>query len=868
MTVINHKSISGITSITAPAGSDDLLTVHTNDTSERFRILKSGAIVTGVATASNFKTGTTNVHNVGVELAGINVLGADTPIGTGATIYDAGGAVFTGVVTATSFSGALTGTASQVTIANGADNRVITAASANTLNGEANLTYDGSKLSINDASPDATLSVGGATAFIDVGAAGGNRGKIGYNSNSLYFGTSSGSGEFIFSNNLHSNENPSHSSGVERLRISSSGDLTVKNHSAGGGIILDSRDSTSNYSLVTGNANRASADYILTGIRADWNSDSVAAIYFKTGADTTNKDDGAITFHTQTSGTNTLSERLRINSTGAVTINSGNASNNAVLILSKSDAGYAKLEFDVGTSQKAYIDLDASEDLVHYGASGVGQVFYSGTGERLRIKSDGQIVIKSYNHGQYFLDAKNSAGTSIVRFYESSSGDGRNGMIYLDTGSGTTTVKLCTNNYSYFNGGGVVVGNTAPTFNSPAPGLCIEKNDNAVGPLINLYNAANAQLNATCEIRACQNYRDANRIIFGRENNSSWSSSAAATASYIGFWTNSAGTINEKVRINSTGGLKLSNTGSGSLFEYGGSTVQSTAAINIYRLGNGYADIRLSSNYGATLRLAGASNNTDEYNITQDNQKNAYHNLEYDGFINFNTNNTTQACRMGSGKVAINKNIETLTGNGFAAALQVNNKTTDGYGTIMMGGGYNRATIGLADPYSLVITSNAYPANAATGGIKFRCGNNGGGGPTERMRIHQSGMSEWRQHGGSKTYEYRSSVTGTYNQCIILADCHNYHSFSIEVDISGYAYKYIWGKYYGYENGALYSANNPGWRDRHSQNQYITHSWVSGHKHQFLCYISSATHPQCGIKITVGGPDAYIDDGDITFAWS
>ena len=65
----------------------------------------------GIATASNFKTGTTNVHNVGVEAAGINVLGADTPIGTGATIYDAGGAVFTGVVTATSFSGSVSGTA-------------------------------------------------------------------------------------------------------------------------------------------------------------------------------------------------------------------------------------------------------------------------------------------------------------------------------------------------------------------------------------------------------------------------------------------------------------------------------------------------------------------------------------------------------------------------------------------------------------------------------------------------------------------------------------------------------------------------------------------------------------------------------------
>ena len=104
MTVINHKSISGITSITAPAGSDNLLTVHTNDTTERFRIVDSGAIVTGVTTASNFKTGTTNVHNVGVELAGINVLGADTPIGTGATIYNSGAAVFTGIVTATNLN--------------------------------------------------------------------------------------------------------------------------------------------------------------------------------------------------------------------------------------------------------------------------------------------------------------------------------------------------------------------------------------------------------------------------------------------------------------------------------------------------------------------------------------------------------------------------------------------------------------------------------------------------------------------------------------------------------------------------------------------------------------------------------------------
>ena len=59
----------------------------------------------GIATFSNFKTGTTNVHNIGIEAAGINVLGGDTPIGSGSTIYDDGGARFSGIVSATKFVG-------------------------------------------------------------------------------------------------------------------------------------------------------------------------------------------------------------------------------------------------------------------------------------------------------------------------------------------------------------------------------------------------------------------------------------------------------------------------------------------------------------------------------------------------------------------------------------------------------------------------------------------------------------------------------------------------------------------------------------------------------------------------------------------
>ena len=123
MSQISLKSISGITSITTPAGVDNVFTVHTNDTTEKFRVDQTGnQNISGIVTATNFKTGSSNLHSAGVEVAGVNVLGANTPIGAGATIFNSGdvvskaGAEFQGIVTATSFSGSganLTGLASR-----------------------------------------------------------------------------------------------------------------------------------------------------------------------------------------------------------------------------------------------------------------------------------------------------------------------------------------------------------------------------------------------------------------------------------------------------------------------------------------------------------------------------------------------------------------------------------------------------------------------------------------------------------------------------------------------------------------------------------------------------------------------------------
>ena len=99
MSQISLKSISGITSITTPTGVDNQLTLHTNNTNQAFKLDSAGNIhvnnhvnITGVSSASNFKTGSSNLHSSGLSAASIDV-GSNIKLGNA------------GVVTATSFTG-------------------------------------------------------------------------------------------------------------------------------------------------------------------------------------------------------------------------------------------------------------------------------------------------------------------------------------------------------------------------------------------------------------------------------------------------------------------------------------------------------------------------------------------------------------------------------------------------------------------------------------------------------------------------------------------------------------------------------------------------------------------------------------------
>ena len=136
MTVVNPKSISGINSITMASGSDDLLTIHSNNTTERVRVNNSGDVI----------------------------------VGSGVTLSPDGDIFATGVCTATSFVGSganLTGI-TQTTINNNADNRVITGSgTANTLEGESGLTFASKVLDFQQGN-NSTNTINGTVQFSNV----------------------------------------------------------------------------------------------------------------------------------------------------------------------------------------------------------------------------------------------------------------------------------------------------------------------------------------------------------------------------------------------------------------------------------------------------------------------------------------------------------------------------------------------------------------------------------------------------------------------------------------------------------------------------------------------------------------------------
>ena len=113
-------------------------------------------------------TARTGIKVLGGGINAVGVVTATSLVGTGVSVV--------GVITATSFVGSganLTSLPAQATIANNADNRVITGGSGVNLNGEANLTFDGSTFAITGgvtATALSTFSASGSALRLNDGS--------------------------------------------------------------------------------------------------------------------------------------------------------------------------------------------------------------------------------------------------------------------------------------------------------------------------------------------------------------------------------------------------------------------------------------------------------------------------------------------------------------------------------------------------------------------------------------------------------------------------------------------------------------------------------------------------------------------------
>ena len=156
MTVINPNSISGITSITLPSGDGNVLTIHTNDGTERFRIDSSG----------NVKVGSACTISPDGDVFFTGVCTATTLAGSGANLTALPAANLTGALPA--ISGAnLTGIAATDNVRTG----ILDVSGISTFRNTMNV---GAAVTISESGIEAT-GVGITVANINGGQVGGRR---------------------------------------------------------------------------------------------------------------------------------------------------------------------------------------------------------------------------------------------------------------------------------------------------------------------------------------------------------------------------------------------------------------------------------------------------------------------------------------------------------------------------------------------------------------------------------------------------------------------------------------------------------------------------------------------------------------------
>ena len=111
-----------------------------------------------------------------------------------------------------------------------------------------------------------------------------------------------------------------------------------------------------------GNSNRSSADVRLVSLLGQWNDTTVGGIHILSGADTTNKDDGRIAFHTSVSDGSDPVERMRIDDSGRVMINTTSAENADSMLTIAETSGHCEVNIRSKNDSGAVLNFGDPED--------------------------------------------------------------------------------------------------------------------------------------------------------------------------------------------------------------------------------------------------------------------------------------------------------------------------------------------------------------------------------------------------------------------------------------------------------------------------------------------------------------------------
>ena len=442
--------VGGGTSIFTPA--TNILTLGTNNT-EKVRIDANGNTnITGVTTAANFKTGVSNLHDVGLTLSGGQIdVGSNIKIGTA------------GVVTATSFVGSganLTGISAGTALSGSTNNTVCTVTGANAIQGESNLTFDGTQLQIGgdsgvsgtfgleiyntDSNEGTALIAGTAGARLDImDTVSSERLRIAA-AGAAYFISYKSGDPFIF-------QTTNGSGTAERLRITSDGKFGLGTNNPGQMLHL-SASSGDVYNRVDTNVNGGMLIYVSGTQRSVFANDSA---FSGTTTDTGIGAKGNLIFRT---GTSSYDERFRITSTGQATF-----TGNKVRINGGTTARSIDVETTFGSggeiasfqnnASNAYGGLvisggEIDRECRMEAAWGSGfMTFWTDNAERVRINSSGQLGVNDTGSGwaeklqvtgnygnQYAIAAKiGQSSGSLMRFGTTS------GVCGSITGNGTSS---------------------------------------------------------------------------------------------------------------------------------------------------------------------------------------------------------------------------------------------------------------------------------------------------------------------------------------------------------------------------------------------------------------------------------------------